>query len=518
MKHRLSLLRGVALVTFAGYVESAVGLIAGVLIARSLGPENYGHYAYVIWLCGLLSTLCNHALTGSSIRYLAELRGAGQETLASALVGRLLRLQAWSSLLVLGGFITLVALHPPPEWGAAPWPIAAMVVLAVWARAGFWVRGAIGKGYERFEPENVPLALVATLNLALTALIAWRGGSVTLFLALYVALGFLTHAMARHLLRRSGIVATQAPLPDELHARLNRHLLLTGIMIILSLLTNRSLEMGLLRRHVDPASLGYFAIAGSLSKGAIDLLAGGLAAVLLPSMSRRFGEGGHARLARVLAESTRLYWFLGLAIAGLGSVAAAGAIRLLYGNRYEGVIIPLVCQLVVAGLTVTNGAAAAALSAAERQADRILVLLVSFGVNLLLAWLLIPHFGLGGAVASAAATQACVTLLNWNFAIRRTGVALPFGQLGRLALAGAIATGLGHAANQLHHPLAFVLACAVFIASYLLLTVLLRTWRRADYDLAANVLARLGELGRTCARLSLRLRERYGLPDEDGPG
>ena len=66
MKEKIALLRNVALVAMASYVESAVGLLAGVLIARTLGPTDYGHYAFGIWLCGALIMAGNNALPTSS--------------------------------------------------------------------------------------------------------------------------------------------------------------------------------------------------------------------------------------------------------------------------------------------------------------------------------------------------------------------------------------------------------------------------------------------------------------------
>ena len=74
MKAKIALLRNVAWVAMAGYIEAAVGLLAGVLIARTLGPTDYGHYAFAIWLCGVLIMAGNHGLPTSSIKFIAEAR------------------------------------------------------------------------------------------------------------------------------------------------------------------------------------------------------------------------------------------------------------------------------------------------------------------------------------------------------------------------------------------------------------------------------------------------------------
>lgn len=507
MKEKIALLRNVALVAMASYVESAVGLLAGVLIARTLGPTDYGHYAFGIWLCGALIMAGNNALPTSSIKFLAEARGAGREDVAQALVQRFLRLQLISSGLVLGIFVIAMIVRPVSDWSEQLPLFLGIAVVAVWSRAGFWMRGAISKGYELFVPENASLALTAIANLVLVVVLAWKGATIAQFFAAYAVLGLFSNILVRLLLRRMGVSAVAGSIPDELNRRLRKHLVLTGIMMLLVVATNKAVEMTLLKAYTSPETVGYFAIAGALTKGAVEILAGGMAAVLLPAMARRFGEGGAESLGRMLAESTRMYWFVGLAIAGLGLTVSEGLVHLLYGQRYEGAIPALMWHLVVAGFVVVNGAAAAVLTASDRQIDRIRVILCALIVNLIAGFLLIPRFGLPGAIASFAITQLCDTAISWWYAHRRTNVKLPFGPMARLLAAGAIATALGYlTAESMHLKLAFIGGALVFTTVYLTLSVLLRTWRVGDFEVIANVIGRLPKVGRALSPRVLSLQ------------
>lgn len=507
MKEKIALLRNVALVAMASYIESAVGLLAGVLIARTLGPTDYGHYAFGIWMCGALIMAGNNALPTSSIKFLAEARGAGREEVASALVRRFLRLQYISSGLVLGIFAVVMAVRPVSDWADHLPLMLGIAVVAVWSRAGFWMRGAISKGYELFVPENVALAVTAIANLVLIVTLAWKGASVAEFFAVYAGLGILSNLLVRYLIRQRGVGPGSAPIPDDVDRRLRRHLILTGIMMLLVVATNKAVEMSLLKIYTTAETVGYFAIAGALTKGAVEILAGGMAAVLLPAMARRFGEGGAQSLGKMLAESARLYWFVGMAIAGLGLTVSEGLVHLLYGQRYEGAIPALMWHLVVSGLVVVNGAAAAVLTASDRQMDRIRVILAALIVNLIAGFALIPRFGLNGAIASFAITQLCDSALSWWYARRRTKVQLPYGPMARLTLAGLIATGIGYlVADELHVKLAFIGGGAVFLGIYLPLTVLFRTWRAGDYEVIASVLGRLPGVGAALSPRMLALR------------
>lgn len=516
MSDKLAMLRNVAIVAFASYVESAVGLLAGIVIARTLGPAEYGHYAYAVWLCGVLVMVTNSALTTSSIKFLAELRGAQKVDLAHVLIYKFLRWQSWSGVLVLSGFAIFSAIDPMKEWHASFLPMLLITVVAVWARAGFWLQGAMGKGFELFAPENITLAMTAMLNLLLTGTLAWLGAGVVEFFASYAALGVASNLLVRWMLRKTEVVSKPGELPRPLFERVRKHLLLTGILITLSALTNRAVEMTLLKQFVGTSAVAYFAIAGALSKGAVDLLAGGLSAVLLPSMARQYGQGGSRSLARILVESTRLYWFMGLAIAGLGLTVADGAVHVLYGTRYVEAIPALSWQLLTSGLIVMNGAALAALTADDRQFDRIIIVSCAFAFNVGMGYWLIPTHGLSGAIASSVMTQFFASALVWFYTYKRTHVQLLYGPMARLLAGAALSTAVSWSFVQgLHWVWAFIPGAVLFSVCYLVLSVCFKTWRRSDFDMFASLVQRAGAPGRKLAPRIAGLASRFGVPNAE---
>jgi O-antigen/teichoic acid export membrane protein len=517
VKAKIAILRNVAWVAMAGYVESAVGLLAGVLIARTLGPAEYGHYAFAVWVCGMLILGGNNALPGASIRFIAEARGGQRDSLAAALGSRFLRWQRLSSAGVLLAFIVAMGVQPLHDWEAQLPAMLAVAVVAVWSRSGFWMLGAIGKGHERFAPENLALALTALLNAAGVVLLAVGGASALQFFMLYAVLGIASSLLVRRLLAREGLHIAPGPIPTELGWRIRRHVKLTGLTMLLSLSTAKAIEMSLLKVHTSTETVGYFAIAISLTKGAVDLLAGGLAAVLMPAMARRFGEAGRGALGGMLAESTRLYWFAGLAIAGLGLTVGEGIVHLLYGQRYEAAIPVLMWSLVVAGITVVSGAAAAVLVASDHQQDRLKVLAATLALNLAVAFWLVPIYGLTGAIISFGLTQVFEMALNWAFALRRITVRLPTTTLVRQGLAAVCATGLGALlVEQLHQSLAFVGGALIFLVVYITLCVRLRTIRASEFEVIAHLVSRLGHAGASIGR-RIDAMQRYAMDEPADP-
>ena len=496
MRERIALLRNVAMMSVATYVELAFGLILGVVIARSLGSTAFGQYAFSIWSCGLLVTMSNNALTTSSIKFVAEARGADQPTTAAALHGQLRRWQSISSAIVLAAFVLFVVTYPPAEWKGSELLTVSLLVVGAWSRAGYMMMASIGNGNERFEIESASLVLSAFANVVLVVLVALAGGGMIDFLAVYATCGLVQNLSGRIALRRLGIVAKREPLAPELSARLRRHLLQTGGLVIISMLGDRTIEVLLLKSFSTSDALGYFAIAGALTKGATYLLAGALSSVLLPSMAKAFGQGGTGSLVRILQESIRFYWFIGVAIAGLGLVFAPGAVRLLYGVQYEAAIPAVTVNLMVSGFALIAAAFNSFQTSSDHQGDRIRIVVITLAVNAVVAFALVPFYGLNGALGSLAITRVASVSLSWWFARRVERVAMPLAAITRILVAAVFAAALSASFDLLvPQRYGFLGAGAIFLVVYVATSVVLRAWSREDYELIAEVVGKFGKVG-----------------------
>lgn len=519
MTRKGAIARNVALVSMASYLEAAVGLATGVIIARTLGPEEYGHYAFLVWLCGLLLLLSNNGLTTSSLKFIAEARGSGDTALAAAIAARLRRVQTVCSAIVVAAFVAFSVALPHDRWNELRVVVVPIAIVAVWARAGFWMLGAIGKGYERFVPENGTLMVNAIANLALVGAFAAFGADTIAFFLLYAALGVLMNLVVRVLLARSRVRIASGPIPADYSRRMKRHLLETGALTGLNIATLRTVEMSMLKVFADATAISHFAIASSLTKGAVDVLAGGISAVLLPAMSRSFGHGGVDSLRSMISESTRYFWFAGMAIAGGGLVVAEPLIRTLYGPRFEAAAPVLMAQLVAAGLTVVNGGAAASLTSSDRQRDRIVIGVIGLVFNLLAGYVLVPRYGALGAAMSFGLTQTLESVLAFTAARRIIAFRFPLSAMIRLALAAAIAAATGRwVGGQVDGIPGLFAAGVAFAAIYLSASVVLRAWKATDYDLIASIVARAGWIGGRAAVALAWTKQRFSTPSHgSGP-
>ena len=501
MSTRIAVLRNLAMLSIASYIEMAIALGVGVVVARSLGSVEFGHYAFAVWVCGTLTLLINNALTMSSIRFVAEARGAGRPDEAAALVQQFQRWHGISSATVLGGFVVFAVAHPPSDWGDSLMVLVPLLVVGAWGRAGYMLMASIGKGNERFEVESGSLLLSALANGVLVLLLALVGASMTGFFAVYAVCGLLQNLSARIMLRRLQIRPNNQDLEPALAQRVKRHLLQSGALAVVGLLGDRTIEVLLLKGFSSSEAVGYFAIAGALTRGITYLLAGALTSVLLPAMSRAFGLGGPGAVGRMLHESVRFYWFIGLAIAGLGCTAAPGAVRLLYGSQYEAAIPAVTVNLTLSGLMLVTAAFNAFLTSNDRQGDRIRIALLSMGANLIAGLALVPAFGLAGALGALAITKFTYLALSWNFARRTEGVTMPVSPMARTLGAALLAGALAMTFDWLvPGRFAFIGVAVIFLSGYALASAFGGAWTPADADLFVNILARFGPVGKASAR------------------
>jgi O-antigen/teichoic acid export membrane protein len=471
---RLDVLRSVTIVSVASYIEYALGLFVSVWIARALGPADFGRYAFTVWLCGWLIVCSNHALTTSSTKFIAEADGTGAADVASHIAWRLNRIQHLSTAIVLGVFLLALLIIRPKEWHESLLPAASLVLIATASKANYAMRVAIAKGQERFETEAIATVVVGAIGVALVIVATVAKAGLLAFISIFTVSCLLLNLINRWAYRHYCQPFARGPIPAELQARLNRHLRLTAVLILVMSFKLGTIEVFLLNTFATSTAVGYFAIAGTLTRGAVQLFSVGLTSTLLPYMAKSYGERGHEHAVHFLGEATRFYWAVGLAIAGLGLITTPDIVTLMYGHRYVEAIPAIEAMLVLAGMLLIGNSIAAYQTVVDRQDDRIRITVISLGINAVAGVLLVPSLGLLGAVISYAATRLSELALSVYYLRRVTTGGLPLAAMTRLFVAGAVATVPA--------------------------SVLVRYWGEDDYRLLAAIANRFGAPGRLLGR------------------
>lgn len=500
----VSALRGAAMVTGSTYVSYALGMLTSILVARSLGPDDFGRYSYVVWLAGLVVVLANNGITTTAIRFVSESLGRGSD--AASVQGWLRRRQLASMLLVAAGFLVFLPQFQPTGWSEGLGLFAAATLVAGLCKAWFLFDVSIAKGHGHY---GIEAGVAATMSLASAAgvvLLVAAGSGLESYVVLFAAVG-AGHALAGWTLRRrAGLLSAARPLEAGIEPRIRKHLWWTVLLVLAWALGNKSIETWLLNRTAGAAAVGYFAIAAALTRGGIDLLSSGLGTVLMPMMAHAHGAGGQARVGEITAVAVRCYVALGLLLAGAGVLAAPQLVGLLYGQAYGDVVLPLQVMVLVGGLTVAEAAFGALLSTTDNQRLRVGFVVLSLLVTASLAVFLVPRYGLGGAVVAHAASRLLVFAMTWVGITRLMALRMPWRELARLVAAALVACLPAVVMIEFLPDRWGGLAAAVaYAVVYVIGTVALGAWRRDDAAVFAGVAARFPRLSAAAGQWTARL-------------
>lgn len=503
-----ALFRSALLMTGSTYLAYAAGLVTSTLIARDLGPADYGRYAYLVWLSGVLVLLMNNGLTTSAIRFISECLGRKDLATAQKLHRWFRSRQLFSTAGFALVFIAALPFVKPAGWEGDLVFFAALALLASMTKAWYLFSISAAKGHGMFGVEAASISTLSLVNLAAVILMFFVGSGLNIYLMLFVAISIAHPLMAQVQLRRANIHASRGPVDESLLLRVRPHLYWTMVSTFVWAFSNKSIETFLLNTLVSAEAVGFFTIAATLTRGGVELLSTGLTTVLMPSMANAFGAGGLARVARITSDSARLFHFLGLMLAGVGLFWAEPVVTAMYGAKFAPAATLLQIMVVVRGLTLSHAAVGALFSVTDNQRVRAAEALVSVVLSAVMALWLVPIHGLQGAIWAHAISTVlvfCFVLGSMKVMLK---VDLPYGDLMRTSLAGSAALLVCASLSWLagHALWAQFLAGVIYVPAYVTATLLLRAWTQADLLLLDKLASRVPALRTLPLRLQRWVR------------
>ena len=486
-----AMFRSALLSTGSTYVVYAAGLVTSMLIARGLGPADYGRYAYLVWLSGMLVLLMNHGLTTSAIRFVSESLGRDSRVDAQAVHRWFQKRQGWSLAVVGAIFLAALPVLRPAGWEGHLALFAGVALLASFSKAWYLFSISVAKGYGRFGIEAGSVSLLALVNLAGAGVLALMGAPLSGYMLLFLFVSIAHPMMAARQLRQAEIRKGGREVEPGLLERVRPHLMWTMISTLVAAFSNKAVETYLLNRLAGAEAVGFFTIAATLARGGVELLSSGLTTVLMPMLANAYGAGGQERVNRIGSDSVRYFHFLGLLLTGIGFYWATPVIELTYGDRYAPATFALQMMVIVRGLTLSYAAFGALLTVTDNQrlraAESGFAIVVSAGMAL---WL-VPTHGLQGAIYAHMLSTTAVFLFTFACVRVVLKMPLPLGDLLRMSASAlcAFALSMGALALTEHPtPMHHLLVGVLYVLTYLAGTLVFKVWNQHD-------LAMLGQLG-----------------------
>lgn len=378
-------------------VSVPVAFVANAVVARVLGPSDYGELAFLTLVLSLLVILANAGFSDGVVQWGAGAEAKGDRRHADELLRKSLGFQVLFQMPLLVGAVVILARDEPLWVNAAL--VVSVTLPAIFSSAvlALTIENRTAAGARLAMAGNVVLqaSLVVAAVSTHSAAAVWTTRSVAASVLWPVSLFLLSEARRRVVLRPS--------YPSALPSGFWRFALLTWIAGILGTLVFNRSEIFLLRALSDPVALGQFALAFGVAtqiKAPVDALLG----PLVPAVSGLLSAAAETA-TRALDRALRFASLLGGAILGAVLPPLYFLMPVIYGSSFEPAADLLLPLAAITCLQASLNPIMAFLLARRQSGLMLRVYLLALAADVIVAVATIPPLGAWGAVLANAAAQ-----------------------------------------------------------------------------------------------------------------
>lgn len=440
-----------------------ISLVIAIVLARSLGTEEYGLYALLMWFLVLATLISSLGLGEMARRFVAEAIGRQNTAEPKGIVRLTLLGRGLAALVVALAILAFSGLWAKAFAEPSHQIYFVLVAFALLPNALNMALISIFAGFQKYEYWAYSILATNPLRAVLVILFMVWGFGLQAVLILNIGIWALGVLIGVFLLRRLiPLRALFAASPLESAAKkraLKYALTLTGIMGVNYFLFQQA-EVLFLGLYRPVEEVGFYTLACKLPLMAMMLGPIVLGSVLVPAISEQFGKGDIEKLKRIYATSARYLMMLSLPLAATGVALARPIISLLYGADYAPVVeIMQVLFIPFAMMGITH-AATSVIYGINQPAFVLKVGLLLACLNVGLAIWLIPKYGLIGAAIGSSVPRLLALPAYIRFASKKIGVTWPVRDTAKIVLASSI-MGLALFGLQNYLGVAFALALSV---------------------------------------------------------
>jgi len=494
-------------------IALAFSFVASVVVARSLGPDKYGVYSFVIWFLSMVGLLVNLGIPTTITKYVSEYWGRKDISTISSILNRLFRFE-----LMVGVVVSLVLFLLAPT--LARWynnsagsigpdlslylKVASLVILPLGL---MWFYNGLFCGLQRYDLIAKINLLVSPVTLVIILLVLYLGGKIEWLIGVSAVSNILLVVSYLYLKRtkftfiQKGASTYDSGGPNLYPKdKLLKFSASVFVVMILDAIVWERFGIFFLSIFSTSSEIAFYNVAFILSSRAMILLPGALTGILLPAMSEVYGGGDKEELARVHANSTRYLALLSFPLC-LGGIAIARQLfPILYGPSFQPASFLFVILLVGGTIGFISTSSSSLLYGAELQRIVVRVGVIFASVNIVVNWLVVPTLGAKGAAFATALSQsmggvAMITYAYKNFMKQR----FPFSKVMRTFLASVLMGCMAFFISEgIKGALGLVFALLISPPLYILSLFFTRSLTSEDINLVEAVIHRLPERWGKC--------------------
>ena len=417
---RKHLIRGASGTLVLKIVNTALALLMAVVLARVLGVENYGIYAFCLSIVQILTV---PAMLGGQqllVREVAAYQAKGQYHFLRGLLLRFRQASFLASLILAlsAAAIGYVIYQDSPM--LIPFLVAAALIPL---HTAMQLQGSALRGLRHVLLGQAALIIRPALVMAVVGFFFWMTGrklgaetALSAQLAASAVLVTLTFVLLQKLLPREAKNAEPCYETSRWVKSALPFVLASGMQIL-----NNETSVVLLGILKAPGDVGLFRVA---QRGAM-LIPFGLQAVNMamgPTVAQMFARGEKKRLQRMVSKSILAVLAFALPVALVLILGGKWIIPFVFGQEYAPAYLPLVIlclgQLVNAGM----GSVGVILNMAGLERFTAKGVAIAAIASVLLNSALIPFFGPVGAALATSASLIIWNALLFIWLYRETGI------------------------------------------------------------------------------------------------
>jgi len=409
-----------------------LSLVAGVILARTLGPGGRGEYALALLGPSLVVLAANLGVSNALIYHLAR-----RTYRIDQLIGQVTSLALLLGAVAAVALIGVVALFGKTVLPGVPLNLVVIAGLSVPLALFFYFSLSFSQGLQKFAAFNGLYVVNAVALLVFLVPLFWTRGNVSIAVGAWSLSWIPTAALGIFFLAGWG------RLNVRFDPKVSRALLRFGIVGYVSWLTNYlniRLDTFLVNIFANVAQVGFYAVAVSLAETVL-YISTSAATVLTP----RVAAGGSAESAEsdeTTGRVSRAVVASSILAAAVLALVAPLLVQILFGQAFRPSIVGV--WLLLPGIVALGDARVLAgyLLGRNRQQVDMFASLAGVVVTVALDLLLIPRYGFPGAAIASSIAYATTLAVDLTWVVRHStltvsGLLLPtpsdFGLLVRRA-------------------------------------------------------------------------------------
>lgn len=438
--------------------SKALAVVATVLLARYLGPEDYGKYCSVLSFIYVFVIMADFGLNDLMIRDVAVDHSLASQYLGASVVIKIISSTVCALLLVSSVYV----LGYSTEMRLYMVVLSATILFVTFCNTV----SSIFKAFEKMQYSSFIMIINSTLFLILIAVLIYANGSLLEILFSRVVAVFIGSLIAYILIVKT--ITT----PNYTNIVYNSRRLITGAFPFLAIGLVHTLYFNLdiimLSKLKGSIYVGWFSPAANDLFFGLIIIPSAIATVTYPIFSRKYAEeaGGFSEYFNF---TMKILIILGVAISMGTFLLAKEIIDFIFGAKYDNSVIVL--QII--SMSITFAFVRDLLGygwASVRKVKTLMYLnVISLAINAVLNLILIPLYAhIGAAVASVfcIVTASFISYFMLKNEVKRLNVS---GSILKPIAASLIMCSVIYALSGLHVVLLIIIGALVYIASLFML-------------------------------------------------